>query len=489
MNFNNHFSSKTKSKGWIITDEVYNELCRTLGCRRPEQGGILGSSDGKKIDHYYHDYSADCTGGTYTMDVGALNKVIHDWNDNGIRLVGLIHSHPNGVIKPSFGDAKQASKIIETMDVNGEFFTPIVQVSPALNGEIRIYPYTFRQSIQMEDEKITIEKSNGLSKEERRRRELDKKSANRFIRLSTSLPYDVMKNKTLVIVGCGGSRDFVEAMARCGVSNFYLYDKDVVEDTNIATQGTYVSEIGKLKVDVIKNKILDINPMAKVHCIPRFLTDEITDEEFAFSIDLKKHNKKDILLCGCTDDASAQLRCELLSRKFDIPYLGAQIFAGGKGHEVVFTYPNLTKSCCMCMLGTRYKKIFSQKLSTGGSSAGTSVWVTNNLNSIKSYIALCILCYDEAETMYYRTLNKYAECNYLMSKCSHDVISPVFEPIENVFKTETDLSLPIGTVAIEQTREENCLVCSSNTSLKEDTRLLINEIIHTIKHDEGSVAV
>ena len=30
------------NESWIITSEVYEEIRRTIGCRKPEQGGILG---------------------------------------------------------------------------------------------------------------------------------------------------------------------------------------------------------------------------------------------------------------------------------------------------------------------------------------------------------------------------------------------------------------------------------------------------------------
>lgn len=62
--------------------------------------------------------------------------------------------------------------------------------------------------------------------------------------------------------------------------HIHPFDGDVVEDTNIATQGTFISELGKLKVEVIKARILDINPLAHVVCIPKYLDNAITDEDF-----------------------------------------------------------------------------------------------------------------------------------------------------------------------------------------------------------------
>lgn len=268
---------KAQNTKWTFTAEVYDEICKTIGCRRPEYGGLLGSSDGVHIDHYYFDATSERSAGVYMMDIPACNKVIHEWNDNDIELMGVIHSHPNRVTRPSHGDLLMAKNIIESINVHGRFFTPIVQVSPKLNGEIKIYPYSFEQSVEMKTPLMEIETE---SAEERRIAALDKKAPNRFKRIERVFPNNLMAKKKVICIGCGGSRPFLETLARCGVGTFILFDGDVVEDTNIATQGTFISELGKLKVEVIKARILDINPLAHVVCIPKYLDNAITDEDF-----------------------------------------------------------------------------------------------------------------------------------------------------------------------------------------------------------------
>lgn len=481
MKRNNYFSAMEfrGNDTWIFTAEVYEDIRRTIGCRKPEQGGILGSSDGRHIDHYYFDESAERTGGSYTMNTKALNKVIHEWNDNDIQLVGVIHSHPQGVTRPSHGDMLTAKHIIETINVEGKFFTPIVQVSPKLNGDIKIYPYTFEQSVELKSQPIEIEEATPDKAEQQRLKKLSEKAPNRFKRIESVFPNNLMSRKKVVCVGCGGSRPFLETLARCGVGEFVLFDGDIVEDTNIATQGTYISEIGKLKTEVIKQRIHDINPLAKVVCINRYLDDSITDSEFVLLTSLSETAAEDTIICGCTDNFFAQDRCAQLSLKYGIPYLAAQIFPEGKGHEVIFTYPGLTKSCPRCMLESRYKKILANEhISETGSSAGAAVCVTDYLNAIKSYMTLNILCYNEATTPYYHKLDKYADKNYLMTKCSESLTAPAFEPLNMVELNEKDLSFPFVTVAIEQTPEEGCPMCGGHGHLSwcrngiPDTRII-----------------
>lgn len=450
------------NESWVITAEVYDEIRRTIGCRKPEQGGILGSSDGKHIDYYYFDKTADRSSASYTMDTKALNKVIHEWNDNNIQLVGIIHSHPQGINKPSYGDMETAKHIIETIDVQGKFFTPIVQVSPKLNGEIKIYPYTFEQTVEMKPQAMRIEEPSPDRINNIRLKELDKKAPNRFKRIESVFPDKLMSKKKVICIGCGGSRAFLETLARCGVGNFVLFDGDVVEDTNIATQGTYISEIGEFKTEVIKNRILDINPLANIKCINRYLDNEITDGEFALMSEINNNLPEDTLICGCTDNFYAQDRCAQLSLKFGVPYLAAQIFEKGKGHEVIFSYPGVTKACPRCMLESRYKKVLSSSESGTGSSSGAAVCVTDYLNAIKSYTAINLLCYNEEKTPYFHILDNYADRNYLMTKCSNELKAPAFEPVKDLENKEKDLSFPFVTVAIEQTPESDCPLCGGS---------------------------
>ena len=468
---------QSQNAKWIFTAEVYDEICKTIGSRRPEYGGLLGSSDGEHIDHYYFDATSKRSAGVYMMDIPACNKVIHEWNDNGVELVGVIHSHPHGVTRPSHGDLLMAKNIIESINVHGKFFTPIVQVSSKLNGEIKIYPYSFEQTVEMKTPAMEIEAE---SAEERRRALLDRKAPNRFKRIERIFPNSLMSKKKVICIGCGGSRPFLETLDRCGVVTYILIDGDTVEDTNIATQGTFISEIGKLKVEAIRDRILDINPLANVVCVPKYLDDSISDEEFYQLAMLDEGDRSDTLLCGCTDNFWAQDRCAQLSVKYEIPYLAAQIFEKGKGHEVLFYYPNLTASCPRCILESRYRKMLTVKTPGTGSSEGAAVCVTDYLNAIKSYIALMILCYNEPATPYYHKLDQYRDRNYFMTKCSPEFHAPAFDPIDLVEKNEPDLTFPFLTIAIGQTPEEHCPLCggSHQTSKQRrnipDTRTIIN---------------
>ena len=83
---------------------------------------------------------------------------------------------------------------------------------------------------------------------------------------------ELIKNSTVMVVGIGGVGGYAtEALARTGVGTLILVDKDKIDVTNINRQiHSLHSTIGKEKVDVMKERILDINPNCKVILINEF---------------------------------------------------------------------------------------------------------------------------------------------------------------------------------------------------------------------------
>lgn len=75
-----------------------------------------------------------------------------------------------------------------------------------------------------------------------------------------------IKNAKVAVFGLGGVGSYaVEALARVGIGHLVLIDYDKYDITNINRQlGAYHSTIGKYKVDVMKERIKDINPEARV---------------------------------------------------------------------------------------------------------------------------------------------------------------------------------------------------------------------------------
>jgi tRNA threonylcarbamoyladenosine dehydratase len=98
---------------------------------------------------------------------------------------------------------------------------------------------------------------------------------------------EILKNSTVAVLGVGGVGSFsVEALARSGVGRLVLVDKDDVDITNINRQiHALLSTIGKPKVDLMKERIADINPECEVIALKMFYTEETYEQFFSYGLD------------------------------------------------------------------------------------------------------------------------------------------------------------------------------------------------------------
>ncbi len=91
---------------------------------------------------------------------------------------------------------------------------------------------------------------------------------------------------TVAIFGVGGVGSYaVEALARSGVGHLILIDKDDIDATNINRQlHALNSTVGRSKVEVMRERVKDINPAAQVDAIQKFF--------------LPSENVEDFFICG-----------------------------------------------------------------------------------------------------------------------------------------------------------------------------------------------
>lgn len=124
-----------------------------------------------------------------------------------------------------------------------------------------------------------------------------------------------LNNSKVAIFGIGGVGSFtVEALARGGIGNFILVDKDDVDLTNINRQIIATNKtIGKPKVEVAKERILEINPNANVEIYKEFFmpeTNGILDKTITYIVDavdivtakielVKRANELNISIISC----------------------------------------------------------------------------------------------------------------------------------------------------------------------------------------------
>lgn len=106
---------------------------------------------------------------------------------------------------------------------------------------------------------------------------------NRFSRTELLLgkeAMDKLSKSRVAVFGIGGVGSFTaEALARSGVGTLDIIDNDTVSITNINRQILALSStVGKYKVDVMKERLLDINPEIKINISRTFFLPETADE-------------------------------------------------------------------------------------------------------------------------------------------------------------------------------------------------------------------
>ena len=156
----------------------------------------------------------------------------------------------------------------------------------------------------------------------------------------------------VAIFGIGGVGSFVvEGLVRAGVENFILVDDDKICLTNlnrqiIATQKT----IGRYKVEVAKERILEINPNAKVETIQEFFmpdSKEMLDETVDYIVD-------------CVDTVTAKIELVMRANRLNIPIISS-MGTGNKLDPTGFEVTDIYKTS-VCPLA----KVMRKELRTRG---------------------------------------------------------------------------------------------------------------------------
>ena len=110
---------------------------------------------------------------------------------------------------------------------------------------------------------------------------------NRLRKIIDDNNLNIIRNKTILIVGLGGvGGHALESIVRMGVNNVIIVDNDEVDETNLNRQLLSLrSNIGRKKVDVAKERILDINKDCNVISIDKFIDNTNYLELFDYDID------------------------------------------------------------------------------------------------------------------------------------------------------------------------------------------------------------
>jgi tRNA A37 threonylcarbamoyladenosine dehydratase len=139
---------------------------------------------------------------------------------------------------------------------------------------------------------------------------------------------NILKNKKVAICGVGGVGSFVaEGLIRSNIGRFVLVDNDTVCLTNINRQihATYKT-VGRPKVEVMRERMLDINPDAEVAAIRQFITYDNVDGIISDDLDY---------VVDAVDTVSAKIALVLACKQKNIPIVSC-MGAGNKLDPTTF---------------------------------------------------------------------------------------------------------------------------------------------------------
>lgn len=156
-----------------------------------------------------------------------------------------------------------------------------------------------------------------------------------------------LKKSHVAVFGVGGVGGYVvEALARTGVGTFDLIDRDTVSVSNINRQiiATH-STVGKVKVEVMKDRILEINPEAKVNIHKYFFLPENAGE-----FDFSRYS----YVVDAVDTVTAKIELVMQARKAGVPIISS-MGAGNKLDPTKFEVTDIYKTS-VCPLAKVMRK-------------------------------------------------------------------------------------------------------------------------------------
>lgn len=168
-----------------------------------------------------------------------------------------------------------------------------------------------------------------------------------YSRIEGSVTMEIIRHSKIVIVGAGGSYSLVTALTRTGIGKLTVIDYDTVEETNVARQGYRFSDIGKFKVDALKDEVASINPEVEFIGIGKSFL-EMTEEELGAVF-----TDADLLLF-LTDSFPAQAYGNKIALKYNKPAIWSGWYEKSRTAELFFQVPTLTTACFRCACSSRY---------------------------------------------------------------------------------------------------------------------------------------
>lgn len=169
---------------------------------------------------------------------------------------------------------------------------------------------------------------------------------------------DTLKEANVLVVGLGGVGSFAaEFLARAGIGKMTIVDGDTVDITNINRQLPALhSTIGQPKVELVAERLKDINPELQLTQINEFLTPERMEQV----IDAQSFN----YILDCIDSVSPKLSLIIAAKRRKIKIVSC-MGAGGKTDPAKVSVKDLSKTNNCFLAKQVRKRLKKEKINKG----------------------------------------------------------------------------------------------------------------------------
>lgn len=167
-----------------------------------------------------------------------------------------------------------------------------------------------------------------------------------------------LQNASILVVGLGGVGSFAaEFLARSGVGKMTIVDGDTVDITNINRQLPALhSTIGKHKVEIVAERLMDINPNLELIKINEFLNPERMDE-------VLDSGKFDYIL-DCIDSVTPKVALIIAAKRRRIKVVSS-MGAGGKSDPAKVMVRDISKTQECYLAKQVRKRLKKEKIDKG----------------------------------------------------------------------------------------------------------------------------
>lgn len=164
-----------------------------------------------------------------------------------------------------------------------------------------------------------------------------------FSRNTGILESDRMASKGVLLVGAGsvGSLLALE-FARAGVGRFLIVDQDVLAHHNLCRHQCSLTDVGRWKVEALRDRVLDVNPSAEVLAEPKPVQQLPREALDGFL-------REGSLIVGTGDNREADLYANRLSCLYRVPLVTIGLWERAYAGEVFYSIPGETP-CYQCFL-------------------------------------------------------------------------------------------------------------------------------------------